>query len=331
MGSRLAMGLRLAFVLTVAAACLALPAGAQTYPDRPIKIVVPTGPGGATDIVTRVVAEKVQASLGQPVVVENRPGANGNVGAAYVLSQPADGYTLMMGHIGLMTINAHLYKEMKFDPLTEFAPVIRATTYANALVVTNGLPIHSTKDLVEYAKKSSAGLKFSSAGVGGSLHMGFELLKVEAGFEAQHIPYTATAKALLSVISGETDALFADVLAAIPHMSSRSLRGIAISSKQRSRLLPDLPAVAESGIPALANFDVVGWNGLVVKTGTAPDRIKLINEHVKRALEAPDMAERMSKLGADVAVMTPEEFGAFMRAEDRKWGDLVKKADLKVN
>jgi tripartite-type tricarboxylate transporter receptor subunit TctC len=325
------MGSRFAFILAMAVACLAQPAGAQTYPDRPIKIVVPTGPGGATDIVTRVVAEKIQASLGQPVVVENRPGANGNVGAAYVLSQPADGYTLMMGHIGLMTINAHLYKEMKFNPLTEFAPVIRATTYANALVVTNSLPIHSTKALVEYAKKSPTGLKFSSAGVGGSLHMGFELLKVEAGFEAQHIPYTATAKALLSVISGETDALFADVLAAIPHMSSRSLRGIAISSKQRSRLLPDLPAVAESGIPALANFDVVGWNGLVAKTGTPADRIKLINEHVKRALEAPDMAERMSKLGADVAVTSPEEFGAFMRAEDKKWGGLVRKADLKVN
>ena len=331
MRPRLAMGSRLAFILAMAVACLAQPAGAQTYPDRPVKIVVPTGPGGATDIVTRVVAEKIQASLGQPVVVENRPGANGNVGAAYVLSQPADGYTLMMGHIGLMTINAHFYKEMKFDPLQEFAPVIRATTYANALVVTNSLPIHSTKDLVEYAKRSPTGLRFSSAGVGGSLHMGFELLKVEAGFEAQHIPYTATAKALLSVISGETDALFADVLAAIPHMSSRSLRGIAISSKQRSRLLPDLPAVAESGIPALANFDVVGWNGLVVKTGTPADRIKLINEHVKRALEAPDMAERMSKLGADVAVMSPEEFGAFMRAEDKKWGGLVKKADLKVN
>ncbi|MGE4078598.1 MAG: Bug family tripartite tricarboxylate transporter substrate binding protein [Reyranella sp.] len=325
------MGSRLAFILAVAVACLAHPAGAQTYPDRPIRIVVPTGPGGATDIVTRVVAEKIQASLGQPVVVENRPGANGNVGAAYVLSQPADGYTLMMGHIGLMTINAHLYKEMKFNPLTEFAPVIRATTYANALVVTNSLPIHSTKDLVEYAKKSPTGLRFSSAGVGGSLHMGFELLKVEAGFEAQHVPYTATAKALLSVISGETDALFADVLAAIPHISSRSLRGVAISSKQRSRLLPDLPAVAESGIPALANFDVVGWNGLVAKTGTPADRIKLINEHVKRALEAPDMAERMSKLGADVAVMSTNEFGAFMRAEDKKWGGLVKKADLKVN
>lgn len=325
------MGSRLAFILAVAVACLAHPTGAQTYPDRPIRIVVPTGPGGATDIVTRVVAEKIQASLGQPVVVENRPGANGNVGAAYVLSQPADGYTLMMGHIGLMTINAHLYKEMKFNPLTEFAPVIRATTYANALVVTNSLPIHSTKDLVEYAKKSPTGLRFSSAGVGGSLHMGFELLKVEAGFEAQHVPYTATAKALLSVISGETDALFADVLAAIPHISSRSLRGVAISSKQRSRLLPDLPAVAESGIPALANFDVVGWNGLVAKTGTPADRIKLINEHVKRALEAPDMAERMSKLGADVAVMSTDEFGAFMRAEDKKWGGLVKKADLKVN
>lgn len=325
------MGSRFAFILAVVLACLSHAAGAQSYPDRPIRIVVPTGPGGATDIVTRVIAEKIQASLQQPVVVENRPGANGNVGAAYVLSQPADGYTLMMGHIGLMTINAHLYKEMKFDPLTEFAPVIRATTYSNALVVTNALPIHSVKDLVDYAKKNPTGLRFSSAGVGGSLHMGFELLKVEAGFEAQHVPYTATAKALLSVISGETDALFADVLAAVPHISSRSLRGIAISSKQRSRLLPDLPAVAESGIPALANFDVVGWNGLVAKTGTPADRIKLINEHVKRALEAPDMAERMSKLGADVAVMTPDEFGAFMRAEDKKWGGLVKKADLKIN
>ncbi len=325
------MATRFAFILAVALACLSYPAGAQTFPDRPIKIVVPTGPGGATDIVTRVVAERLQASLGQPVVVENRPGANGNVGAAYVLSQPADGYTLMMGHIGLMTINAHLYKEMKFNPLTEFAPVIRATTYANALVVTNSLPIRSTRDLVDYAKKSSTGIRFSSAGVGGSLHMGFELLKVEAGFEAQHIPYTATAKALLSVISGETDAMFADVLAAIPHISSNALRGIAISSKQRSRLLPDLPAVAESGIPALADFDVVGWNGLLAKTGTPADRIRLLNEHARRALETPDMAERMSKLGADVAVMSPAEFGAFMQAEDRKWGGLVRKAGIKVN
>jgi tripartite-type tricarboxylate transporter receptor subunit TctC len=325
------MGLRSAFIIAAVLACLSYPAAAQTYPDHPIKIVVPTGPGGATDIVTRVIAEKIQASLQQPVVVENRPGANGNVGAAYVLSQPADGYTLMMGHIGLMTINAHLYTEMKFDPLAEFAPVIRATTYANVLVVTNSLPIQSTKDLVEYARKSSTGLRFSSAGVGGSLHMGFELLKVEGGFEAQHVPYTATAKALLSVISGETDALFADVLAAVPHISSRALRGIAISSKQRSRLLPDLPTIAESGIPTLAEFDVVGWNGLVVKIGTPPDRIKLLHDHVKRALEAPDMAERMAKLGADVAVMTPEEFGTFMRAEDKKWGGLVKKANLKIN
>lgn len=325
------MSSRSAVVIAAVLACLSFPVAAQNYPDRPIKIVVPTGPGGATDIVTRVVAEKIQASLQQPVVVENRPGANGNVGAAYVLSQPADGYTLMMGHIGLMTINAHLYKEMKFDPLAEFAPIVRATTYANALVVTNALPIHSTKDLVDYAKKSPTGLRFSSAGVGGSLHMGFELLKVEAGFEAQHVPYTATAKALLSVISGETDAMFADVLAAVPHIFSHALRGIAVSSKQRSRLLPDLPAIAESGIPALADFDVVGWNGLVAKTGTPADRIKLLSEHVKRALETPEMAERMSKLGADVAVLPPEEFGAFMRAEDKKWGGLVKKADIKVN
>ncbi len=161
--------------------------------------------------------------------------------------------------------------------------------------------------------------------------MGFEMLKEEAGISAQHVPYTGTAKALTSVIAGDTDTTFTDVISSAPQISGRNVRGIAISSKQRSHKMPDLPTVAESGIPGLTNFDVIGWNGIVVKTGTPADRIKLLNEHIKNALMSPDVVERISKLGADVAADTPDEFGAFMRAEDKKWGDLVKKADLKIN
>ncbi len=324
------MALKSVFAIAAVLASLTQYASAQTYPDRPIRLVVPTGPGGASDVVARIVADKIQASLRQPVVVENRAGANGNVGAAYVLSQPADGYTLMLGHIGLMTINSHLYKDMTFKPLTEFVPVIRTTSYANLLLVNNSLPVRSTKELIEYAKSRPTPLTFSSAGVGGSLHMGFELLRVDADIKAQHVPYTATAKALMSVASGETDAMFADILAASSQVNSNVVRAIAISSKQRSPLMPELPALSESGIPALAEFDVSGWNGILVKAGTPPDRIKLLNEHIRRALDAPDVIERIAKLGAEVAPSTPEEFGAFMRAEDKKWGDLVKKADLKI-
>lgn len=324
------MGFKSVLAIAAIIALLAQHAGAQTYPDRPIRLVVPTGPGGASDIVARIVADKIQASLRQPVVVENRAGANGNVGAGYALSQPADGYTAMLGHIGLMTINSHLYKDMTFKPLTEFAPVARTTTYANLLIVNNNLPVRSTRELIDYARSRTTPLTFSSAGVGGSLHMGFELLKADAGIKAQHVPYTATAKAVMSVASGETDAMFADILAAASQVNSNVVRAVAISSKQRSPLMPDLPAVSESGVASLAEFDVTGWNGILVKAGTPSDRIKLLSEHIKRALEAPDVIERIAKLGAEVAPSTPEAFGAFMRAEDKKWGDLVRKADLKI-
>ncbi len=241
------MAFKSALAIAAVLASLASSAAAQTYPDHPIRFVVPTGPGGASDVVARIVGEKIQTSLRQPVVVENRAGANGNVGAAYVLSQPADGYTLMLGHIGLMTINAHLYKDMTFRPLAEFVPVIRTTSYPNLLVVNNKLPIGSTKELIDYARSSTNPLTYSSAGVGGSFHMGFELLKAEAGIKAQHVPYTGTAKALMSVVSGETDATFTDVISSSSQINSNMVRGLAISSKQRSPVMPNLPTVSEFG------------------------------------------------------------------------------------
>lgn len=323
--------MRLKFVLLVAA-LIYLPsqAGAENYPDRPIRIIVPTGPGGAADIVSRLLAEKMQKSLPQTVIVENKPGANGNIGAAYALTAPADGYTLMMGHIGLMTVNAHLYSNMTFKPLTEFVPVSRTTTYPNLLVVNNNVPVDSTAALIAYAKNSPTGLRYSSSGFGSSFQMGFELLKTQAGMEAVHVPYTGTAHALSAVMAGDVETTFTDVITATQQIESRSLRGLAISSKTRAKKLPDIPAVAESGVPGLQDFDVIGWNGIVVKAGTPPERIALLNEHIRRALAAPEIIERISKLGADVAVGTPEEFGEFMQAEDKKWGSLIEKARLKV-
>jgi tripartite-type tricarboxylate transporter receptor subunit TctC len=322
--------MRLKFILLAAAALLCLPrvAGAESYPDRPIRLVVPTGTGGAADIISRMIAEKLQTSLGQPVVVEDRPGANGIVGASYVLAAPADGYMLMMGHIGLMTINNHIYKDVKFNPLTDFAPVTLATIYPNLLVVNNKLPVHSVAELIQYAKKNPEALKYSSSGFGASFHMAFELLKAEAGINAVHVPYTGTAVALTAVIAGNVDAALTDTITSAPQIAANTLRGIAISSKTRSQILPNMPTVAESGVPGLADFDVVGWNGIVVKTGTPADRIKLLNEHIRRALSSADVVERIAKLGADAAAGSPEQFGEFMRNEDEKWGNLAKTAKL---
>ncbi|MEI9803426.1 MAG: tripartite tricarboxylate transporter substrate binding protein [Pseudolabrys sp.] len=318
-------------LLLAATLCLTRIAGAETYPDRLIRIVVPTGPGGAADIVSRMIADRLQTSLHQTVIVENRPGANGIVGASYVLSAPADGYMMMMGHIGLMTINQHIYKDIKFDPLTAFTPVSRATTYPNVLVVNNKLPVKSVTELIAYAKKNPNTLKYSSSGFGGSFHMGMEMLKAEANFDAVHVPYTGTALALSAVVAGDVEMGFTDAIVAQPQVATNTLRGIAISGQKRSAMLPDLPTVAESGGPGLKNFDVIGWNGLVVKAGTPPERVKMLNEHIQAALNSPDIVARISKLGADVAPGSPEDFGQFMQAESTKWAALARNAHLAVD
>jgi len=303
-------------------------ARAEDFPNRAVRLVVPTGPGGAADFVSRLIAEKMQVSLGQPVVVENRAGANGNVGAMAVLSAPADGYTMMMGHIGLMTINSHIYKGMKFEPLTDFVPVTRGVTYMNVLVVNNAMPVQSVADLIKYAKDKPGSLSYSSSGFGASFHMAFELLKSEADISALHVPYTGTAHAVTAVMTGDVNVAFIDALTIAPHVAGKTVRALAVSGATRSAMFPDLPTVAEAGVPG---FDVVGWNGIVVKAGTPPDRIALLNKHILLALQAPDVVKRISEQGAEVAGGSPEEFGAFMRSEDSKWGNLARKAKLETN
>lgn len=315
--------MRLKLILLVAALSYLPSQGrAEFYLDRGIRII---GAGGAADIVSRLIAEKMQKSLQQTVIVEDKPGANGNIGASYVLAAPADGYTVMVGHIGLMTVNTHLYSTMKLKPLTEFEPVARATTYPNLLIVNNKLPAHSTAEPVAYAKKNPKALNYLSSGFGSSFHMGFEMLKADTGINAMHIPYTGTAHALSAIIARDMQTTFPDVITVSPQIEVKALRGIAISSKTRAKNLPNIPAIAESGVPSLEDFNVIGWNGVVVKAGTPPERIKILNEPIRRALESPDIVERIAKLGAEVATGAPEEFGEFMQAEDKKWGSLVEK------
>jgi tripartite-type tricarboxylate transporter receptor subunit TctC len=321
------MRLRFIFVAVAILMSQSHQARAEDFPNKTVRLVVPTGPGGAADFVSRLIAEKMQVSLGQPIVVDNRPGANGIVGATAVLSAPADGYTLMMGHIGLMTINSHIYKGMKFDPLVDFVPVTRGVTYLNVLVVNNAMPVHSVKELIKYAKDNPGALSYSSSGFGASFHMAFELLKSEADIAAVHVPYTGTAHAVTAVMSGDVNVAFIDALTIAPHVSAKTVRAIAVSGATRSPMFPDLPTVAEAGVPG---FDVVGWNGIVVKAGTPPERIALLNKHIRLALEAPDVIKRISEQGAEVAAGSPEEFGAFMRNEDNKWGNLATKAKLEA-
>jgi tripartite-type tricarboxylate transporter receptor subunit TctC len=325
MGARRLLVSVLAGVL--ATACLSATVRADDYPSNKIRILVPTAAGGVADTFSRIIAAKLQDTIGQAVYVEDRPGANGNVGASVVLGAPADAYTLMMGHIGLMTVNYHLYSKMEFNPVEAFAPIIHVVSYPDVLIVNNKLPVKTYAELIKYAKEDPKKLTYSSSGFGSSFHMAMELLKMRAGFDAVHVPYTGTAPALNALLSGAVDMTFSDVITAAPQIEAGNVRVLAVSGSRRVKSMPNVPTIEEAGLPG---FVVVGWAGLVAKAGTPSDRIKLINEQVNRALVAPDVAERVAELGGEIVGGTPDAFGKFMREEDKKWGDLAKVANLRI-
>jgi tripartite-type tricarboxylate transporter receptor subunit TctC len=310
-----------------ATACLAAVVRADDYPNNKIRILVPTAAGGVADTLSRIIAAKVQDTIGQTVYVEDRPGANGNLGASVVLSAPADAYTVMMGHIGLMSVNYHLYSKMEFNPIEAFVPIIHVVSYPDVLIVNNKLPVKTYAEFIKYAKESPKPLTYSSSGFGSSFHMAMELLKARAGFDAVHVPYTGTAAALNALLSGAVDVTFSDVITAAPQIEAGKVRVLAVSGSHRVKSMPDVPTIEEAGLPG---FVVVGWAGLVAKAGTPPERIRLLNEHVNRALQAPDVVERVAALGAEVVGGTPGAFGKFMQDEDKKWGDLARTADLRI-
>ncbi len=311
-----------AFALSLAAATVALPAPAESaaWPTKPIRLVVGYAAGGATDVVARLVAVKMGEQLGQPVMVDNRAGANSNLGAELVARSAPDGYTLYVYTIA-NTINATLYPKLAYDPVKDFELVGLMAKIPNILVVNPRLPIQSPADYLRYAKSSKDGITFASSGAGSSIHLSGEMFKMQSGANMLHVAYKGSAPAITDLIGGQVDSMFDNTPSALPHVQAGKLRAIAITSAQRSPLLPDVPTLAESGYPG---FDVQSWFALAAPAGTPRPVIDRLNAALGKSLAAPDVRQRLQDLAATPAAGTPEQARSFAASELKRWREVVK-------
>jgi len=309
-------------------ALLAGTAQADVYPSRPVRWIVPFAPSGPTDLMSRAVAEKISQRFGQPFVVDNRPGAGGNIGAEVVAKSAPDGYTLMIGHVGTHAINATLYPKIGFDPVRDFTPITLIATLPLALVVHTSVPAKSVKELIAYAKANPGQLNFASAGNGGPTHLTGELLKTSAGIDIVHVPYKGNAAALTDLIAGRVQMMFSNMLTSMPHVRAGKLRAIGISSEKRTPQAPELPTVAESGVPG---FAAVPWYGVLGPAHLPKAMVSRLNTEIARAIALPDMQERFVAQGIDLQSSTPEQFAALIRTELVKWRKVVRNAGAKVD
>jgi len=302
-------------------------AAAQTFPSRPIRLVVGFAPGGGVDINARMLAPKLSEYLGQQVVVENKPGAGTNIANEFVARSPADGTTLLM-NTAAVAINMSLYRNLPFDTLRDFAPVSVFSESPNVVVVNAKLPASNLKELVELARKSPGRLNFSSAGVGTTQHLSAELLKLRTNTQIVHIPYKGTAPSLTGLIAGEVDLTFANIPAIQAHVKSGRLRALATTGTKRDPQLPDVPTMKEAGVEGV---DVTVWYGVLAPAATPRDVVQTIAASVTRATRDPDTRRRMLEQGADPVGSTPEEFGKLLREEVARWAEVVKVSGAKAD
>jgi tripartite-type tricarboxylate transporter receptor subunit TctC len=312
----------------VLACSTALPLHAQTaaWPNKPIRLVVGYAAGGATDVIARIVGVKLGEQLGQSIVIDNRAGANSNIGAEMVARSPADGYTLFVFTIA-NTINASLYDKLSYDPLTDFEPIGLIAKIPNILVVNEKLPIKSVADYVQFAKDSPNGITFASSGSGSSIHLSGEMFKMTSKLNMLHVPYRGSAPAINDLLGGQVQSMFDNTPSALPHVKGGKLRAIAITSAQRSNLLPDVPTLAESGFPG---FDVQSWFGLSAPAGTPRAVVDRLNAELGKVLASPDVRERLVNLAATPSHGTPEQFRSFTAAEVKRWQEVVKLSGAKA-
>jgi tripartite-type tricarboxylate transporter receptor subunit TctC len=297
---------------------------AEPYPVRPIRMIVGFAPGGGTDLTARPVAQKLSELLGQQVIVENRPGAAGNIATEQVVKAPPDGYTLLMGTIAALAINPSLYGDLRFDPETDLAPVIQVVDATNVLALHPSVPAGSVKELIALAREKS--LSAGSSGIGATGHLSIELFNLMAGVKLVHVPYKGGGPAMADLVGGQVNLIFATTASAIPHLKSGRIKGIAVTTAKRSALLPDLPTISESG---LAGFDANNWYGLVVPAKTPRAIIDQLNAEVTKILAMPDVKTTLFNQGLDPAPGTPEQFGAYIRSERAKWAKVIKESGAK--
>ena len=320
---------RVAGLLTAAGLGLsALPALAQDYPLRPIKLVVPFGPGTTTDIISRVIAEGLSKPLGQPVVVENRAGAGGVIGSDLVAKGPADGYTIVMGTVGTHAINATLFKKLPYDPLKDFAPVAFAGYTPTLLVVAANSPLKSVKDLAVQASQPGSKVSYASAGNGTSGHLAGELLKARVGGDMVHVPYKEGGLALTDVMGGQVQFMFYHPAAVMPHIKSGKLRALGASSAKRSAAATDVPTLVEQGV---ADFDLVAWFMLYAPAATPTPVLARLRDATAQAMASPEVIAKLGIQGLELRNMKPDEMLSFGRTEITKWAELVKRSGAQVD
>lgn len=324
------MNRRIALALALAASIGSVPlATAQTYPSRPVTYVVPFTPGGTTDVIGRAIGEGLTASLGQPVVIENKPGAGGAVGAEFVAKAKPDGYTLLGGTISTHAINASLYKNLPYDPVKDFEPITLVGFIPNALYVNPNIGVNNVKDLVAYLKKNPDKATFASSGAGTSTHLAGELFGDLAGIKLTHIPYKGTPQAFTDVVGGQVTFMFDQLTAGLPLVKGGKLKLLAVTSPTRTSLSPETPTMMEAGIP---NFEMVSWQAVYAPKGTPKPVVDKLNAEIVKVLKSPAVSEKlMNANGMTVVASSPAELTALMQKEIPRWADLVKKSGAQAN
>lgn len=301
--------------------------GATSFPSRQIKIVVGFPPGGAPDILARQLGAKMQENWTQPVVTENRPGAGGNIGADAVAKSPPDGYTIAMATVGTHAINPSLYSKMPYDPVRDFAPVVLVASTPNLLVVNNNLPVRSVQDLIALARQKPGELTFGSPGIGTSVHVSGELFNTMAGVKMVHVPYKGRAMAIPDLLSGQIQLMFDNMPSALPVAREGKLRAIAVTSARRSPAAPDIPTLAESGLPG---FEATSWFAMYVPAATPSDIVQKLNAEMNRILNLADIRQKLFDVGLDILGGTPDQLAAHTRSEIAKWSKVVKESGAKA-
>ncbi|MDB5534587.1 MAG: extra-cytoplasmic solute receptor BugT [Hyphomicrobiales bacterium] len=308
-------------VSSLSAAFIAAPAKAADYPNRPVMLVVAFTPGGPSDVLSRIVGKKMEELLGVPFIIENRPGAGGNIAADYVAHAKPDGYTLLMGNNSILATNEALYKKISFSPQKDFLPITLVGTQANILVVNNDVKAKTLMELIALCKAQPGKLNFASSGHGAAAHLSGELFKTMAQVDILHVPYKGAAPALQDVIGGREEMMFATAASVVGQIEGGQVRALAVTTLKRTSVLPNIPTMDEAG---LKGFEASTWHGLVAPAGTPPDVIAKLNETAVKALKDPGVQASLAKLGVDIVGGTPDEFGAYIKSEIPKWTAIVK-------
>jgi tripartite-type tricarboxylate transporter receptor subunit TctC len=320
--------LRIAGVLcAVAFALSSTSAAAQAFPTKPIRMVVPYPPGGTTDIVARPIASGLQEALGQPVVVENRPGAGGNIGMDLVAKAAPDGYTIAVSSVATLAIGASLYSHLTYDVLKDLAPVTRIAAVPNVLVVHPSVPANSVRELIAYAKANPGKLHFGSAGNGTTVHLSGELFKSMTGIDMQHIPYKGAAPAMVDLLGGRVQLMFDFLSSSLTEIKAKKLKALGVTGPKRSPLLPNVPTIAEAGVPG---YEVYAAFGVLTTGGTPPAVVRKLNTEIVKLIATPGMKDILAKQGADPIGDSPEEFARSLKREVEKWASVVKASGARV-